>query len=575
MADHDSNYQLGMLSALNAKLEKDEAIFRLLTTKSERAYAYYSFADRRIECFGDWERFFGFAADQFVSVNQITDCAEEKYYIPINECLALDMYGKDKDVMKFKLKDSNVWVELEAHAVFDRSGKPVEKFFFLTDITKYRKLDEELTYMAYYDPMTGLMNRNYFVQNLNDWVARATDENKIISVLFIDIDDFRRINDGMGILVGDETVQQVGELLKSYVGENIIASHFNGDIYTMAIYDPCGQSSADTVIASIRGRLNEPLVMTNGAEVSISISIGVAEFPEASTSAIELINMAEIVMFKAKNKGNNLTQYFDQPVINEFMNNLAIERKLDKAIKDNRFFLCYQPQFDTATKELRGMEALVRWRDENGQIISPLKFISIAERTGAIIPLGDFVLDRALSDYARWTERYGAKNIVLSINISAIQFKSKNFVDNLIKVIKKYEVDPHNIELELTESVLIDEMQDVIGKMNVLRQMGIRFSMDDFGTGYSSLSYLRQLPIDTLKIDKSFIDNVVVDEPTRTIAESIIELSDKLGFETIAEGVEEEIQYSLLRNIGCGIIQGYYLGRPMMESDIAVLYKES
>ena len=564
-----------MLSALNGKLEKNEAIFRLLTTKSERAYAYYSFSDKRTECFGDWERFFGFTADQFVSITQITDNAEDSYYLSIVDCLELEKKNKEKDVLEFKLKGKNRWVELETHAVYGRDGKPVEKFFFITDITKYRTLDEELTYMAYYDPMTGLMNRNYFVQNLGDWVDKANRESKIVSVLFIDIDDFRRINDGMGILIGDETVQRVGEILKSFVNENIMASHFNADIFTCAIYDPCGLRSADNIISDIREKLNVPLIMTNGSEVSITASIGVAEFPEASSSAIELINMAEIVMFKAKNRGGNTTQYFDQPVIREFMDNLAIEQKLGKAIKNDRFFLCYQPQYDTVTRELRGMEALVRWRDENGQIISPAKFIPIAERTGAIIELGDFVVDRALSDYAKWTERYGEKDITLSINISSIQFKSRNFVDNLIKSIKKYEIKPSNIELELTESVLIDEMQDVIGKMNILRQMGIRFSMDDFGTGYSSLSYLRQLPIDTLKIDKSFIDNVVTDEPTRTIAESIIDLSTKLGFDTIAEGVEEEVQYSLLRNIGCGIIQGYYLGRPMSESDIAALFKES
>jgi len=571
----DFNYQVGLLNAMNAKLAKQDNVFRLLISKSGCAYGYYNFADRRTECFGDWEKYFGFQASQYVSISQITDLIEECYSTELYECMMLERRGKESDTVEFKLIDKDVWIKMDVNVVYDNDNQPVEKVFCFSDITKYRRINDELSYMAYYDSMTGLLNRNYFVLTLGNLIRKAEKENAIVSVIFIDIDDFRRINDGLGILIGDETVQQFGDVLRGITNENVFASHFNGDIFCIAIYDPIGSRSVDNVIRDIRNKISEPFIMTNGAEISISISVGVAEWPEASKNAMELINLSEIVMFKAKHRGKNNTQYFDHQVIQEFVENLELEQKMEKAIKSDGFFMYYQPQYDTNSKNLRGIEALVRWKDDNGNIVGPGKFIPIAEKNGTILQLGEFVIEKSISDYASLIEKYGEKDIILSINISSIQFKSKNFVNHLISVIKKYEVSPNNIELEITESVFIDDMDDVIRKMNALRQHGIRFSMDDFGTGFSSLSYLRQLPIDTLKIDKSFVDSVVTDGPTRTIAEAIIDLSKKLGFDTIAEGVEEEVQYSLLKNIGCENIQGYFFGKPMGMDRIDTLYKES
>lgn len=570
-----SDYRMDLLGSMNSKLKRNEGIYRLLVEKSGNAYAYYNFAERRTECFGSWEKFFGFSETDYRSVNQITDQVEECYVAELKECLLLDKRNKAYENVEFKFADRSLWLSVTADVVYDNAGNPVEKLICFKDITKYKLINDELSYMAYYDNMTGLYNRNYFVRVLGKLIKQAAEENNSISVLFIDIDDFRRINDGMGILAGDEIVQRFGEILRDIACENIKAAHFNGDIYCIAIYNPCGKSSADEVLKEIKRLLIRPFKLSNGLEVTITISVGVSEFPEAGTDAMELINLAEIMMFKAKHQGKGLVRYFDQSTIEEFKNNVVIEQKMDKAMKDERFFMCYQPQYDTNTKMLRGVEALVRWRDEDGSIISPGKFIPLAERNGAILPLGEYVIDKSLADYAYLMSKYGSRELILSINVSALQFKSANFVSYLVGKLKEHGVPADKIELEITESALIDDMQDVINKMNILRQMGIRFSMDDFGTGFSSLAYLRQLPIDTLKIDKSFIDAVVTDGPTRTIAETIIELSKKMGFDTIAEGVEEEVQYSLLKNIGCENIQGFYFGKPMKVEDIDTLYKES
>ncbi len=559
----EANYQIDLLTALNQKLMKDEKMYRLICEKSENAFIYYNYREKQTVNVGNWSHFFDFKQEEFKSISQIIEMVEEEYSVEVYECLTLENTHKEKETIALQFKNKSIWIELETNVIYDSEKNPIEKVCCFKDITKFKTQNDELSYLAYYDSITGLLNRNSFVNKLNGMIAKAKENHAIVSVLFIDIDDFRKINDGMGILTGDEVVQIFGQQLKDLNSDHIIVSHFNSDIFCIAIYDPIGNKNVENIIDAIKQKLSKPFRLSNDAEINLTVCIGIAEYPEASDSALELINCAEIVMFKAKHKGKNLVQYFDAPIINEFIQNVEIERKMEKALKNENFFMYYQPQYDTNTGKLRGVEALIRWKDDDGRLISPNKFIPLAEKNGIILPLGEWIIDKSVSDFAKWIKKHGDNNFILSINISALQFKSKNFVSYLINVINKYGISPYSIELEITESVFIDDMQDIVNKMNVLREMGIRFSMDDFGTGFSSLSYLRRLPIDTLKIDKSFIDTVVTDGPTRTIAESIIELGKKLGFDTIAEGVEEEVQYSLLKNIGCESIQGFYFGKPM------------
>ncbi len=233
----------------------------------------------------------------------------------------------------------------------------------------------------------------------------------------------------------------------------------------------------------------------------------------------------------------------------------------------------FQPQYYTDTEKLRGVEALIRWKDNDGKMISPGVFIPIAEKNGTIIPIGSWVVEESIKLYSEWRKSYNY-NFILSLNISAIQYRSENFVNDILTVIEKYDVDPKFIELEVTESIFIDDFKDVYDKLLLLREYGIHISLDDFGTGYSSLSYLKKLPIDTLKIDKSFVDYIITDEKSRIILETIIFLSNKLGYETIAEGVEDAKQFEYIKSIGCDCIQGYYLGKPMDKDGIDNLLKD-
>ena len=374
----------------------------------------------------------------------------------------------------------------------------------------------------------------------------------------------------MGIVIGDEVVQLVGQYLGEFSSDNIIACHINSDIFCVAIYDPCNQRSVGYFHKQVQEHLKKGIRLSSGEELNITVSMGVAEYPEAAKNALELINCAEIVMFKAKTLGKNAIQYFDAPILNEFLNTVQIENKLKEAIFNQNFSLKFQPQYYIENNKLRGVEALVRWRDDDGNMISPAIFIPIAEKNGTIIPIGNWVMGEAIREFAQWKKKYGYE-MILSLNISALQYKRPDFVDLLMKHVEKNEVLPEEIELEITETVLIDDFKAVIDKMLILQDYGFRVSLDDFGTGYSSLSYLSGLPLNTIKIDKAFIDSVLIDRATKIVMESIIQMVHKLGYESIAEGIESPDQVEYLQEIGCDVIQGYLLGKPLDSEEIEEL----
>lgn len=563
-------YQVDLLKAMNQKLSGRDKMFRLVCDTSNNAFLYFSFEKNEIVTLGNWDTYFSFHIKETKEIPLLFDEMAEQYILPLRDVLFLEKSGQERNSVECCLKDGKTWLEFETRVSYDENENPTDKIICIRDITKFKKQNDELQYMAFYDELTGLYNRNYFVKLLGEFIRKAQDEQSVVSVLFINIDDFRKINDGMGLVVGDEVVQQYGQFLGSFSSDHCIVCHMNSDIFCMAIYDPCGSRSVEHIHKSIKERINQGFILTNGMDIRLTVSIGVAEYPEASKSALELINCAEIVMFKAKTMGKASIQYFDAPILQDFLQTVSIENKLKEAVFNKNFCLHFQPQYYTKTGELRGVEALIRWKDEDNKMISPAVFIPIAEKNGAIIPIGKWVIEESIRHYAEWKRKYGLP-LVMSINISAIQYKRKDFVSKLLDILRKYDVKPNEIELEITESVLIEDFAEVKEKLLLLRDYGLRISLDDFGTGFSSLSYLNGLPIDTLKIDKSFIDKVSTDASTRIITESIVSMVDKLGYETVAEGVETQEQFDYLKRIGCDIIQGYLLGKPMSSEDLEQL----
>ncbi len=570
---NELRYQVDLLTAMNQKLSVQEKMYHLVCDTSYNAFLYYSFEKSEISLLGKWDSFFDFRIRDWKDLGRLYEMVDEPYVEPLREVIFLEKRHQQEAVTECMLRDKRAWLEFRAKVFYDEDGVPQDKIISVSDITKFKMQNEELTYMAYYDSLTGWYNRNYFVRLLTEYVRRAQDEREIVSVLLIDIDDFRKVNDGLGIIVGDELVQQLGSFLKEMSCEDIIVCHLNSDIYCMAIYDPTGLKSVTQIHERIQERTRKPFLLSGGQEISITVSVGVAEYPESAVTALELIGCAEIVMYKSKDMGKNTIQYFDTPILNEFLQNVQIENQLKDAIYGNSFELYYQPQYFSGNKQLRGMEALIRWRDGSGRMISPAVFIPIAEQNGAIVSIGRWVMEEGIRQFAKWRCKW-EKPLVLSINVSAIQYMKDGFVDELLQVLSTYQVPPQEVELEITESVLIEDFDKVTAKLRVLRDYGIRVSLDDFGTGFSSLSYLKKLPINTLKIDKSFIDTVLSDAATRIITESIISMVHTLGLETIAEGVEQEQQYKYLHAIGCNIIQGYYFGRPLPVQEMETLLEQ-
>ena len=560
-------YQVDLLSAMNQQLMENEKMLRLICETSNSAFLYYSYEERKVQTMAKWNHFFDFMISDISELTKLYDYVEEKNVIPLRETLFIEKQGIQSKTIEVKLRENKMCVEVEVNIVYDAFNHPTDKIIRFKDVTKFNSQNEELTYMAYYDILTGLYNRNYFVGKLGRYIRKAEETQDTVAVMFIDLDDFRKINDGMGLIVGDELVQLFGQFLAGFMDEHVIVSHFNSDIFCIGIYAPYGARSVDTIYNAIKERLKEPFHTTNGQDIRITASVGVAEYPEASGNTLELINCAEIVMFKAKRTGKDKIQYFDGAILEDFLKNLTIENKLKEAVFDQNFTMYYQPQFKTTDKSLRGVEALIRWKDNTGKMISPSVFIPIAEKNGTIVPIGTWVIEESLKNYAEWKKEYHYP-MIMSLNISAIQYKQPDFIDKMMHILKKYNISPYEVELEITESILIDDFKEITEKLVILRDLGIRISLDDFGTGYSSLSYLKGLPIDTLKIDKSFIDTVITDKNTRIITESIIYMVKKLGCETIAEGVEHEDQYRYLNEIGCDNIQGFFLGKPMPSEEI-------
>lgn len=567
-------YQLDLLNAMNQKLSSDEKMFRMICSTSNGAFLYYNFEENTVRTLANWNRFFDVEVKELKDIAKIYNCVEDKYVLALRDLFFMEKRELTNDSLVICLRDGKTWVECEAAISYGSDGHPKEKVIRFKNVTKFKSQNDELAYMAYYDILTGLYNRNYFVRLLGDFVRKAEEEKTNVAVMFIDIDDFRKINDGLGIIVGDEIVQQFGQFLSSLKSNHVIVSHFNSDIYCLAVYDPCGTRSVEHIYRMIHERLQKPFALSSGQEVTITVSIGVAEYPEAAKNTLELINCAEIVMFKAKSVGKDSLQYFDIPILNDFLQNINIENKLKEATFNQNFMMYFQPQFHATDKKLRGVEALIRWRDDDGKMISPSVFIPIAEKNGTIVPIGTWVMEESVRIYSDWKRKYNSK-LILSLNISAIQYKRPDFICKLMNILKKYDVEPAEVELEITESVLIEDFNEITQKLIILRDYGFKISLDDFGTGYSSLSYLKGLPIDTLKIDKSFIDTLISDSNTKIITESIIYMVKKLGFETVAEGVETREQFEYLKSIECDNIQGYFLGRPMPSNELEELLKQT
>lgn len=435
-----------------------------------------------------------------------------------------------------------------------------------SQLKNIQQLNEQLLFAAYHDSLTDLYNRAWLSTMMKVQIKEATEKNEKFGILLFDIDNMKDINDSRGHNAGDELLKQVATILKLMESKTVTATRFGGDEFVLLYKDIKDRDEAIEISKKALRFLN--------AE-GIGISGGIAIFPDDSKKSEDLLKFADMAKIEAKKNGKNNVACFHSLMQEKFLSKLNIETKMSKAMASRNFQLYYQPQFDAKTKELRGFEALLRWYDSDLGWISPEQFIPLAEETHLVVPLGDWVMTTALATIKEWEMKFSFNGII-SVNVSPVQFVQEDFIEKLFKKIEKSGIDKKHLEIEITEGVLIDNVEDTISKLNKIREQGVGLSLDDFGTGYSSLRYLQLLPLTTLKIDKSFVSNIAAKDGFEAkLTESIISLVSKMGLNTIAEGVENEEQLKMIQKFNCRTIQGFLLGKPMPKEQCEKLLVEN
>lgn len=460
--------------------------------------------------------------------------------------------------------------------------KPNGRLDYITamvqDITKQKQAEKEIEDLAYYDPLTSLPNRRLLIDRLHHAVTAAARSGRGGSLLFLDLDYFKTLNDTLGHDMGDELLKKVAERLTACVREGDTISRFGGDEFVILLENlsekPVEAAAQTEDIANkILEQVSQPYVLVKHKYTS-SVSIGSTLFGQHKSEVDELLKQADIAMYQAKDDGRNSFRFFDPHMQASITARVALERALNLAVEDQQFHLYYQLQVD-ATGKVIGTEALIRWRHPDRGLILPLHFISLAEETGLILKIGQWVLNTACEQLKLWQQNEQTQALTLSVNVSAKQFRQTGFVSQIQAIVQSHQINPQRLKLELTESLLLDNIDETITKMNSLAEMGIQFSLDDFGTGYSSLQYLKRLPLTQLKIDQSFVRDLIVDTSDQIIIRTIISMAHSLGLNVIAEGVETMEQLQYLLDEGCIHFQGNLFAPPLPIDEVQARLIES
>jgi diguanylate cyclase (GGDEF)-like protein len=431
--------------------------------------------------------------------------------------------------------------------------------------------EEKLYHMAHFDMVTELQNRKTIMDKMHELIALSKQEPVTFYTVFIDIDSFKKINDTMGHHIGDLFIKNAAQRLRENVNQEDKIGRIGGDEFALIIQKNINRDEAYSYIERIRQEFLKPFMIENN-EIKTSASFGVAAFPDDGVEQVELMSNADTAMYKAKELGKNNIQFFESSMKNELLDKIYFETELKSALPNEEIFLVFQPIYNLKENHIRGFETLIRWNSSKLGMVTPDQFIPVAEELGMIVPLGEWIIKTACKTFKNIQSQYNIE-AVLSVNLSVQQLEASNIMDVIDEALKEADLDPKYLEIEVTESILISSIEKIIVTLEKLRKRNISVSLDDFGTGYSSLSYLRKLPIDILKIDKSFIDDLLKEDKNMQVIGAIITLAHNLGISVVAEGIEEAIQVTHLRKLQCDYIQGFFIGKPMTEEELN-LYME-
>jgi predicted signal transduction protein with EAL and GGDEF domain/FixJ family two-component response regulator len=468
---------------------------------------------------------------------------------------------------------------------------PSEVLGLVRDISERKRAEEQIRRLAYCDSLTGIPNRQAFLEMLERELQRSKIGNKKFAVLFMDLDAFKRINDTLGHNVGDQLLQQVSDRLRETIRPSDLLSRgdsltrdgephqgtnlarLGGDEFTILIPDLDRVEHALNVAHRVKDAMRRPFAI-EGHEIFVTASIGISLFPEDGDDCNSLLKYADTAMYHAKNCGKNNAKLYSSSLTMQIMSHVKLEVGLRKALQNNELYLLYQPQLDVRTSEIVGVEALVRWRHAERGVISPTEFIPLAEETGLIVPIGEWVLRTACGQARAW-QKLARRPVRMAVNLSAKQFKDENLSQIVLSALHDTGLDPRLLELELTEGTLMDDAKATMATLEQLRGIGVYLSIDDFGTGYSSMNYLKRFDVRTLKIDRSFISGLPQDSENAAITRAIIAMAHGLKMMVVAEGVETGEQLVLLEEYGCDLVQGFYLGRPAPADAVTGMLRSS
>ena len=465
-----------------------------------------------------------------------------------------------KDEVHWRADGTSFPVEYRSHPMY-HDGELMGSVVTFVDISEHKIAEAELHRLAYYDNLTGLPNRPLFNDRLHQAVADAKRRGTFVVVMLLDIDRFKVINDTMGHQAGDRLLQEIARRLKQGVREGDTVARLGGDEFALVLTGVPDMHGVSHLAKSVLARFAAPTTI-DGREVFTGASIGVALYPTDTLDTESLLKFADSAMYHAKESGRNNYQFYSHEMTTSVQARLHLETDLRHALERGELFLHYQPQVDAASGRITGVEALLRWRDGSGAIISPAQFIPLAEETGLIVPIGDWVLETACRQLKRWHDA-GHTELTISVNVASRQFREPFFAQGVARIFADSGVLPAAIELEITESLLLENNEETRRTLDTIKVLGASLAIDDFGTGYSSLSYLKRFPLDRVKIDQSFVRDLGTDPDDLAIVRAIIALSRSLKLDVIAEGVETKDQLALLRSEGCDDYQGFLFARPM------------
>jgi diguanylate cyclase (GGDEF)-like protein/PAS domain S-box-containing protein len=558
-----------------AVLQGSEEKYRALVETTATGYLILDGAGRVLDANPEYVRLTGHKQLGDILGKPVTgwtaDYEKYKNAAAVARC-ANDGFVKD---LVIDYVDSNGRITpVEVNATVVGSGESLRIISLCRDITERKEAADKIEYLAFYDSLTGLPNRRLMLDRLVQALSDSTRHRRHGALMLIDLDNFKILNDTLGHDVGDQLLVEAALRLKSCIRDGDTAARLGGDEFVIILKDldetDTAAMQAEHVATKMQSRLGEayildvPLVGDTLGKRShhCTSSIGITLFGDQSVKIEELLKRADTAMYQAKAAGRNTLRFFDPGMQAEVTARAALEDDLRKAIVEQQFFLHFQLQVDRSFSVI-GAEALVRWQHPERGPVSPMDFIPLAEETGLILPIGHWVLENACRLLATWAGQPALANITLAVNISARQFSLPNIVEQILALVEYTGAPPEKLKLELTESLLLENADDIIAKMTALKARGVGFSLDDFGTGYSSLTYLKRLPLDQLKIDRSFVQHILSDPNDAAIARTIVALGQTLGMTVIAEGVETEAQRSFLANAGCDAYQGYLFGRPL------------